>query len=486
MESQLNSNLTDLVCFALHEYVNRNFYKKELMGCGHIRQSFGCLTANISAIAVTKNDIYSRQYNVQSEDGNFRISFILGHAAMLFSWSSHAFREELLNTTKIKGVITLKQSIFSTIGIPAAIIILNGDDSETWFTSAENTETLVELLKGNLQDSQTVFYSSNISPESLLPEFYNGDDKLVERRFEGTEIKKLGEIAEVINGKGAKKDVFSETGIPYLRARNIQNGQIIQPNDFIDKECIATFSRQLIQEGDILLTKFFGQNKLAFVTVKDIPAIAGNGLFIIRPFNIPEGYLFNYLTSNTGNEIFNKQLKRVQKDVTVPSVNLADLKEIDVPIFEQDIMQSIENIDSISKNEAIETSKKLVKKINSTPELKLKVKNDLIAAGWEKANFVNGFNRAIPIGPDNKWNPDYTYIMPDGRKVIIEVKSDIIQITPEWVNAVKYILSIQNNYIFILSTGTYYEIHFSGVLQSINLVHPPTINQILQLEKETR
>ena len=39
---------------------------------------------------------------------------------------------------------------------------------------------------------------------------------------------------------------------------------------------------------------------------------------------------------------------------------LKDLKKIIVPIFEQDIMQNIENIDSISNEEAMITAKKLM------------------------------------------------------------------------------------------------------------------------------
>ncbi len=486
MISKLDLSISDLIYFALKEYGNSTLHKRELMECGHIRKSFGCLIADISVVIAEKNKLYLRKYNVKSVNGDFSASFILGHAAMLFGVSSRKFREELLNTESIKGVITLKQSVFEQIVMPAAVIVLNSNDSETWFTSAENVETLIALLKGNTENAQSVYYSSNVSPENLLPEFYNGDDKIIEKSFEGSQTKKLEEIAEIISGKGAKRDDFSADGIPYMRARDIQDGQIIQPDVFIDEEKVSAFSRQLIQEGDILLTKFFGQNKLALVTEVDIPAIASNGLFIIRPFDISEGYLFNYLTSKTGNEIFNKQLNRVQKGVTIPSITLADLKKIVVPIFEQDVMHSIENIDSISRNEAIVTAKKLMNQINSETELELKVKDNLLAAGWEESKFVVNTNAAIAFGNNKRWIPDYTYIMPDGRKAIIEIKADIAHIRPEWIQAVKYILSEENDYIFILSTGMYYEIHFSGVPQSLKLMQAPTIEQLLDWEKEVR
>lgn len=126
--------------------------------------------------------------------------------------------------------------------------------------------------------------------------------------------------------RAAKRNEYADTGIPYLRARDIQNGKIQKVDVlYIAQENVMAFSRQLLQEGDILLTKNFGQNKLALVTEDDIPAIASNALFIIRPIEISEGYLYRYLASETGNQTFNKQINRIQKGMTIPSVALADL-----------------------------------------------------------------------------------------------------------------------------------------------------------------
>lgn len=85
------------------------------------------------------------------------------------------------------------------------------------------------------------------------------------------------------------------------------------------------FSEQLVQEEDTLLTKNFGQNKIALVTADDVPGIASNGLFIIHSYDVSEKYLYRYLTSKTGNEIFNKQINRIQRGVIIPSIALRDL-----------------------------------------------------------------------------------------------------------------------------------------------------------------
>lgn len=270
-----------------------------------------------------------------------------------------------------------------------------------------------------------------------------------------------------------------------MRARDIQNGKIIKPDVYIDFEEANYFSNQLIQAGDILLTKFFGQNKLALVTESDVPAIASNALFIIRPFDISEGYLYKYLTSKTGNDIFNKQLNKVKKGVTIPSVTLSDLKKIEVPIFEEDIMQNLDQVEYISDKDAVITAKKLMRQsAENASNLESSVKNAFIKFGWNESGFTTKQEFFISLEGNKRWTPDFLYEMPDGRKVIIEVKSNIAFIRSDWIQAVKHILSEENDYIFILTTGVYYETHISGVSQSLKMTQPPTIEEILRWAKE--
>ena len=486
MISDLSRDLSDLMCFALTEYGSSTLHKKELIENGNIQETFGCLIADISIIHTDKNRLYLRRYDIKAvNNDDWNLSFILGHASMLFGMSSRKFREGLLIEETIKGVITLKQSLFKQIVIPAALIILGKKENDTWFTAVENIENLLLLLEDKVETIKTLYYSSNIDVENMLPEHYNRETGLAETNFEGNQTKKLEDIAEIINGKGAKKENYLENGIPYLRARDIQDGKIIKPDVYIDFEKADYFSNQLIQVGDILLTKFFGQNKLALVTEADVPAIASNALFIIRPFDISEGYLYKYLTSKTGNDIFNKQLNRVSKGVTVPSVTLSDLKKIEVPIFEEDIVQNLDQVEYISNKDAVITAKKLMKQsAEKESNLESSVKKSFINAGWKESGFNIEQKIAISLDNNKRWYPNFVYTMPDGRKTIIEVKSDITFVLPEWLYAVKCILSEENNYIFILTTGMYYEVHLSGVSQSLKMAEAPTIEQILDWEKE--
>lgn len=51
---------------------------------------------------------------------------------------------------------------------------------------------------------------------------------------------------------------------------------------------------------------------------------------------------------------------------------------------------------------------------------------------------------------------------------------------------IRRILQVGSDYIFILTTGVYYEVHISGIEKSLQLMKTPTISEILDWEKEVR
>lgn len=475
-----------LISFALKEYCGDTLLKRGFMREGHISQSFGSLVADIAMITTENKHVYLRKYQVKNEYGKTVISFILGHVTMLFGTSARKFREDLLNSYSIRGVVTLKKRLFEDIAIPAAIIVLSNDGQDTWFTAAENMDALVNVILGTMPKDLKVYYSKKVLAENLLPEYYNGDDKIIQESFKGNETKELGEIATIVVGKRVKSEDYTEQGIPYLRARDIQNGKIIMPEVFINIEKAEQFSRQLIQEGDILLTKNFEQNKLALVTEDDVPAIASNTLFIIRPYEVSEGYLYRYLTSKTGNEIFYKQMYHIQKGVTIPSVSLGDLVHIEVPIFDAETMRNLESIDTLDKTDTIETTQRLATKARRGSELVNEVQEAFIKAGWNQKNLLSESEGWIAIGNNIRWRPDFVYSLSDKRIVYIEVKSDLMLVSLEWFKAMKQIIYGEEKCFFILTTGMYYEVHASGVEDSLRLLHAPTVEEVLDWEKEVR
>lgn len=309
--------------------------------------------------------------------------------------------------------------------------------------------------------------------------------------FRNMITKRLDEVAEVIAGKSAKSYDYQEDGIPYLRGRDIQDGLIEKPEVYLSSDLAEKYAKQLVQEGDILLTKNFGQRKIALVTEAALPAIVSNGLFIIRPFGVSEKYLYRYLTSKTGNAVFNAQMEAIEKGVVFPSISLSDLKAIQVPVFDEFIMQDLEQMDDLSEEDRIDTALRIIQGFNNgasaidraktARETEKQVFSDFLSAGWDPTRFVRDYK--IRVSQNSYLAPDYLYLLPDSTKVIIEVKLTLSKAAKEWAQAIAELLSGSEKSYYILTTGYYYEIHVTGREESLKLLHTPTVTEILEWER---
>ena len=450
---------------------------------------FGHLEVESSKAFVPKEHLFYRRCDIHSENGDLLCSFILGAADMLYSRAAKSFREKLIAEERIRGVATLNRRFFRFSSRLSSVILLDSQSHGTWFTTADNIEELVALFCGDLRTDSKTFFSETISPDNLLPEYYNDANRVIEKNLKEDQLKDLEEVAEVITPKGVRSYEYKSEGIPYLRARDIKEGRILKPEVYVDPKDAPKYSRNLLQEGDILLTKHFGQNKLALVTEEDLPAMASNMLFIIRPFEVSEKYLYKYLTSKTGKEVFDKQLKRIQKGVYVPSVTSTDLKKVKIPIFDDYTMQVFGSLEIITKEDSKRSIARLMQYYQALNGIALEktVMKALKEAGWEDESFIINSNLELSTdGLKIKWRPDLCYRLKDGRKVFVEIKTDLSQVSKDWLSAINQILHGEESFIFILTTGYYYEVHISGIKQYLNSSNPPTIEDILKWEKEVR
>lgn len=421
---------------------------------------------------------------------NFRLNYegvqeivgILGYTSILDSLDTDAkrLRKRLVEQESIDAIIVVKYP--GVIKRQIAFVLFDKNGDEARLMVCDTLKDAVGCLSGSLPDGITIFHSDNLLAENLHPAFYYDPLHSIAKGFHYTVLKRLEEIADVIGGKSANSTDYLSQGIPYLRARDIQQGVIVKPDVYLPPSLASQFSKQLLQEGDILLTKHFGQRKLALVTSNNLPAIASEALFIIRPFGVSENYLFRYLTSKTGNAVFNEQLRKLERGA-VPSIRLSELKLIEVPIYDDDTMLDIERIDSLNEHEGIETALRIMQSIDvgDGASIERQVRNDLLLAGWDETKLVR--HTAIHQNERMSRFADYVYILPDDTKVVFEIKRRIASVSREWVSAIKEILQGDEKYFYILTTGLYYEAHFTGRIESYKCIHAPTIEELINWER---
>ena len=445
---------------------------------------FGLLSVDVSWIVVDNNRIFLQYYNVKDNCGLVVCRFYIGYAPMLYAQSAKKFRETILNEDNIQGVVTLKQSHNAQTVIPIAIIFVGKCDSDIWLASVDKKEQVVSLYFGETNSEMKVFHTDTLSAENFMPDRYNGDEEYIEDKLKGYVVKELGEITQIIPGKGASRYDYTDSGIPYLRVQDIKGGRIEKPKVYLSLDKISEYSRQLLQEGDILLSKNYGQNKIALVTKNDIPAVVSNNLYIVRPYDISEKYLYRYLTSKTGNEVFNKQLNRIQRGLVIRSVALSDLIHVEVPVFDDTTMQMLDNMDSVTKDDAIITTQQMFSNLRLATETDIEQSliNSLVQADWNIESFKE--EQITVSDGETSWRPDIVYHLDDGRKVIFEIIKSLTESDAAKTIAILKMLQGDEDCFVILTTGLYFEIHKPGVKESLKTISIPTVDSILIWEKE--
>ncbi len=303
--------------------------------------------------------------------------------------------------------------------------------------------------------------------------------------------KKLGDIARIINGKSVSRDGLSEhEGIPYLRGRNLSNGRIVNASIFVKQERVKSCSRQILEEGDILLQKYFGQYKLAKVTIEDLPAIASNMLIIIRPYAVTSEYLYQCLTSKTGYALFTRQLEAIEKGGVIPSITLKDLNEISIPIFDCETRIKISNLDEQGISELIprlidiyNSNSKKTNTPNRENDLIAKVYRKLEKKGWDHRDIADesGLARHC-INIKREWKPDIILYNNDEILAVIELKKSLTDfLSLRTVDILSDVIASQQVPLVILSDGTYYEVHNSRNGTIKKLYDVPTKAELLNI-----
>ena len=431
-----------------------------------------------ASVCLYRDKNHSRLYMYEVKtDNSEKCRFIFGPASILFSVQFQKFREELAEKHTVKGIISHNNISSKSYHFPVAFILLDRANKKTWFANTDTIDQIVGLFQDNLE-TVNVYTTDEIDPKNLAPDYYNnGDIAVINEAFQGCTVVKLRDVAEIIGGKGVKESDYHNKGIPYLRGRDIQAGRIIRPEVCIDPHKAKEFARQLVQDGDILLTKFFGQNKIARVSTNDVPAIISNGLIAIRPFGVAEGYLYRYLTSKTGSMVFQKQLQRIQKGATISSITLRDVSELDIPIYDEETMQVIENLDTIGRKELKDAAISLSRSIETEEDIEERVKKAFLDAGWN-------LRQVREQHSGDKYSPDFLLKLQDGRTVYVEIKTKILNVSQKWADWVAHILSGEEHCFFIITTGMYYEVHSAKIQNPLRLTHTPSELELLSWEKE--
>ncbi len=422
-------------------------------------------------------------YSLIEKKSNKKLTLHVVPAAFLYSKRYLALREDLIKKG-ISIIVTTKRNFFSRVYNTSIAFIISKESNESkiLFSTVDSPEELFDIIFNEEKFKRKIFYATSIDSNNLLPENYSYEKTNLSSFIDSFNPKKLEDIAEIIPGANPIWSDFSEdgTGIPLLSSGSIKNGKIVKCTKFIKEENYKKFSRQLLQSGDILLTKLFGQNKICIVDDDNLPAIASNFLYIIRPLGISDFNIYEFLSNNAGKLLFSKQLDEVSTKGAIRSISLSALRQLKIPQLRKDELTLFERKYNEKFSDIQAMAKDVIEKLSES-KIADEVFESLLKAGWKN----DEISREYEISYNNKMlRADF--VLFDNKQPIafIEVKSSILQIE-QIIQQIKYIQK-QKKILALISLGQYYEAYkFDGQSFSVHkFFTAPTKADLLRIAKE--
>jgi len=419
--------------------------------------------------------------NVLAPEG---VAFVLVPAAVLFNMKYKSNREYIINNFHIKGIITLKNTVFDFTAISMALIILDNNKGNTWFTTANGIDEVIKLVSSedHKNHKHNIYYATSADSSNLMPEFYNGESKKIDGVLDKYETKTLEEIAELFIGKSVPRNELGgkEGEFSYLRAQNLIDGKIV-PSEYIKSEFVEKYAMQTLFPGDILVSKNFGEKRIARVEESDCPAIASNALIVIRALEIPEDYLYNYFCSRAGKILFKKQLETIETGATIKTINLRDIKELRIPIFDNVTMFEMMNIDKLDWKGLSDLAEYIDTKVIGSRAETI-TKEMFLSNGWSKNDIVsNDYDFAINLSTSMKYIPDIVLKHDKEVLAIVEVRVSNRITTPEWLEKIAKLQQCIEIPLFIITNLNKFDLYLTRTNKKVTVQTVPTKTYLLEL-----
>lgn len=168
----------------------------------------------------------------------------------------------------------------------------------------------------------------------------------------GWEVKKLGEVAELINGDRSSNypsgDDLKESGILFLNTKNITDDRIelVDPV-FITEEKFNSLSRGKLQREDLVITLRGTLGSCAIFSTTYATGFINAQLMIIRPkVGITSDFLHSYLTSDQIQDV----LQSLGRGAAVPQLTGAQMKDLNVYIPNVELLDKFTKIKNTVSN----------------------------------------------------------------------------------------------------------------------------------------
>jgi len=255
------------------------------------------------------------------------------------------FREAILKNYSLEIIASLGRLRRPSPQLEMSLMLIKRKKQRTNVFLADFSEQSAQALFNQFKRKKGDFWVP--SKDLTLRWDRNFHDPLYlefEKELAKRDTRTLEELAtEITRGFVAKSEHRREAGeYLVLTPRNLQDNKIVDTkhNYYVDDliETERRFERCILHEGDVLITVLGPKYRTYVYKASDPKAVANQNFAIIRAKD--NTYIKTYLESETGNEEFVKQAKRMGRGF-IKSLSLKDLRGILIPILPLDDLNAL-------------------------------------------------------------------------------------------------------------------------------------------------
>ncbi len=279
---------------------------------------------------------------------------------------SYDWDKETENDIKLKGK-TLNKAKLKEIKVPVPSLLIQQKIVEKLDEIFAEIDKAIVATEANIKNAETLF-------QSYLAEVFDGN--------KNSKTCILGDVVtRLTNGYvGATKNIYLDSGIPYLLARHVKNNVLsFDGKTFISNEFNTKNKKSILKEDDVLLVQSGHIGHSAVVT-KEHEGHNCHAMIVISTIkDILSGkFLSLYFQSSYMKQVF----EDMRTGSTIKHLNCGDVRLLEIPV------PSIEEQNKIvKKSEEIDV---LIKSIAENKIMKTRQLNYLRSRVLENA-FVDGF-----------------------------------------------------------------------------------------------
>ena len=266
----------------------------------------------------------------------------------LFNNADLAYRDELIKSGLLEGIIELPAGSLSFSGMKVFMLVFSQGNSSVKFVDASNTvsaenkryvnfELPVHLIKTMYYstDVKTKFCSELLSVTNLMPSIITLD---VQKLDNGVKLKEVAEVFignQYTLGNFERKGMLTnkKTGYRILTSSDIEDGVVswsnLQSIDYKDTK----FDKFAVKYGDVVVTSKSSKVKTVVIDIEpNEKVLVTGGMIIVRPNQkrLNPTYLKMFLDSKDGQAA----IKSIQKGVAIVTITATGLETIEVPLID--------------------------------------------------------------------------------------------------------------------------------------------------------